>query len=134
MVKQLIELDSWTLSFIVTRIINKSQKNMKSSVFYLAALHMVVCSTYGKVVEIVNNKPQLKERRKIVFKFKFWYWEIVHREREKKKHSNLKANLFQHDHLFGLCVEKSESVSNHLSLSNNSMDGINFKYSAKTTF
>lgn len=35
---------------------------MKSSVFYLAALHMVVCSTYGKVVEIVNNKPQLKER------------------------------------------------------------------------
>lgn len=39
----------------------------KNSVFYLAALHMVVVSTYGKVLEIVNNKPQLKERRKIQF-------------------------------------------------------------------
>lgn len=37
----------------------------KNSVFYLAALHMVIVSTYGKLVEIVNNKPQLKERRKI---------------------------------------------------------------------
>lgn len=37
---------------------------MKNSVFYLAALHMVVVSTYGKVQEIVNNKPQLQERRK----------------------------------------------------------------------
>lgn len=39
----------------------------KSSVLYLAALHMVVYGTYGKVLEIVNNKPQLKERRKIFY-------------------------------------------------------------------
>lgn len=39
----------------------------KKSVFYLAALQMIICSAYGKVLEIVNNKPQLKERRKISF-------------------------------------------------------------------
>lgn len=39
----------------------------KNSVFYLAALHMIVATTSSKVLEIVNNKPQLKERRKIRF-------------------------------------------------------------------
>lgn len=41
----------------------------KNLVFYLAALQMVVVSTYGKVMEIVNNKPQLSERRKIIYLF-----------------------------------------------------------------
>lgn len=45
----------------------------KNFVFYLAALHMVIVSTYGKVLEIVNNKPQLKERRKITIYF-HWFW------------------------------------------------------------
>lgn len=44
----------------------------KNYVFYLAALHMFVASTYGKMLEIVNNKPQLRERRKI----KFFSWHI----------------------------------------------------------
>lgn len=39
----------------------------KNSIIYLAALQMVVCSTYGKLLEIINNKPQLKERRKKLF-------------------------------------------------------------------
>lgn len=41
----------------------------KQTVFYLAALHMLVSSSYGKVLEIINNKPQLRERRKKFFTF-----------------------------------------------------------------
>lgn len=36
----------------------------KNSLIYLAAIHLFIYTTYGKVLEIVNNKPQLKERRK----------------------------------------------------------------------
>lgn len=49
----------------------------KCSVLYLAALHMVVCSAYGKVLEIVNNKPQLKERRKLLLNFFFLTYEFT---------------------------------------------------------
>lgn len=35
----------------------------KNSVFFLAALNVIICSSYGKFLEIVNDKPQLRERR-----------------------------------------------------------------------
>lgn len=60
---------------------HKTTHSMKNSVFYLAALHMVVVSTYGKVHEIVNNKPQLQERRKtqfISYKFIFKSFTFSH--------------------------------------------------------
>lgn len=36
----------------------------RNSIVYLVTLCMCICATYGKVLELINSKPQLKERRK----------------------------------------------------------------------
>lgn len=69
---------------------------------------MVVVSTYGKVLEIVNNKPQLQERRKTHF-ISYTHSLVLRRLHFSLKYLKSKSNIYT-----AVTNHKSRTIQNYL--------------------